>query len=124
MAILQSVSRYLNEFRTLAYAAGMAIDWHPIDELPEAFRDGREVLLWTDSGADVGTWKLDRTWTQDDGWVTHGGYWEALYESARINDATHFAEIDPPVPGARRLGRDYDLWAENDDGTFTKQNLP
>jgi hypothetical protein len=53
------------------------IDWVDIAELPEAFKDGRNVLLWTGFPV-VDIWL-------NDGWADSGN-----------RTATHFAEINPP----------------------------
>lgn len=61
------------------------IDWLPISELPEEFKDGRDVLLWRGAAkrSVVAHWRGDiGAWTS-----IHGG-WTVL--------ATHFAEISPP----------------------------
>lgn len=51
--------------------------WHPIAELPDALKDGREVLLWSRSqGACICEWRDD--------------------EPDAFPDFTHFAEITPP----------------------------
>lgn len=72
------------------------IEWLPIADLPDEFKDGRQVLLWCgESGADVGTWSSDSHWSDED--IQAGGYWEALYECAKITGVTHFAEITPPT---------------------------
>jgi hypothetical protein len=73
------------------------IDWKPVSKLPEHLKDGRQVLLWSDGispCADVGTWAANRIWDGDD--EALGGYWEALYDSAKIYDITYFAEVQPP----------------------------
>lgn len=67
-----------------------AIEWLPIADLPDALKDGREVLLWDGSNADVGIWSIQRWWDDGPGWneTTEGG---PLYH------VTHFAEINPPI---------------------------
>lgn len=69
----------------------MAIDWQPIAEIPDALKDGRQVLLWAEDitpGAEVGTWEAALpSWPEG---------WTALYDHAPITDVTHFAEITPP----------------------------
>lgn len=74
------------------------IDWIPIAEMPNALRDGRQVLLWQHdviAGAEVGTWLKGDIWNDEDRMA--GGRWEALYDSGRIDGVTHFAEINPPA---------------------------
>lgn len=72
--------------------AARAIPWRPIDELPDELKDGRQVLLWADDGADVGTW----TSGENDWDKPESGYFEALYECVPCADPTHFAEIVGP----------------------------
>lgn len=68
----------------------MAIDWRPIAELPEALKDGREVLVWGDESADVATWQQRAHFGQGDpGWQDTG-------VGGELTDITHFAEISPP----------------------------
>lgn len=72
----------------------MTIDWKPLAEIPDALKDGRQVLLWEPKyGADVGTWQTGNHWSQQE---DDAGYWEALYECALIEGKTHYAEITPP----------------------------
>lgn len=54
------------------------IDWLPIAELPEAFKDGRFVLIWIQhGGAKVARW-VNGAWT------------------GASCTPTHFAEINAP----------------------------
>lgn len=65
------------------------ISWKLIDELPEACKDGRRVLLWDGYDADVGRWSETRWWNEGPGWNdTSGG--------GPLNDITHFSEINAP----------------------------
>jgi hypothetical protein len=66
------------------------IDWKPIAEMPEDRKDGREMLLWDGTSADVGVWASERWWEEGPGWneTTEGG---------PLNDITHYADINPPV---------------------------
>jgi hypothetical protein len=55
------------------------IEWIPISELPEAFKDGRDVLVWEDR-AMVCHYHAGRWWLEGEVTV----------------DPTAFAEINPP----------------------------
>jgi hypothetical protein len=53
------------------------IDWIPIADIPDALRDGRQVLLWTeDEDKAVASYWL--------------GYWAGMLQPS------HFAEINAP----------------------------
>lgn len=58
------------------------IDWIPIAELPDALKDGREVLLHWPGSAAVSVWK--------------NGDWRN-FAPYRTGQPTHFAEINPPA---------------------------
>ncbi len=62
------------------------IDWIPIADMPDALKDGREVLFSCDDGH--GNWRTIGKWDAEFGWVDDGGAW--------IEVATHFAEINAP----------------------------
>lgn len=68
------------------------IDWLPIAELPEAFKDGRRVLLCRDDepppNCGVVGWWAGGAW-RDYGDIGCNGEYE--YEP------THFAELNPPA---------------------------
>jgi hypothetical protein len=55
------------------------IDWLPISELPEAFKDGRQLLLWA--------FDCPVLWRWLDGPENLNGM---------LHSATHFAEINSP----------------------------
>jgi hypothetical protein len=56
------------------------IDWIDISELPEAFKDGRAVLIWV--GQPLVAWLEGDTWYDRDG---------------TLPSPTHFAEVQPPT---------------------------
>lgn len=58
------------------------IDWLPIAELPEALKDGRDVLLH-EFGRSYLAWHNEIL-----GWVTMGEY--------QIEHPSHFAEVNGP----------------------------
>lgn len=59
------------------------IEWIPIAELPEAFKDGREVLFSSPASLTSVGWYDDEI-----GWLYQGWNDKA--------NPTHFAEINPP----------------------------
>lgn len=60
------------------------ICWRPIAQLPDALKDGREVLLWAgDIGASEIACRNGNLWVNRDG--------------ATIHSASHFAEINSPT---------------------------
>lgn len=70
-----------------------AMRWQPIDTMPDTMRDGRQVLLWSDSGASVCTF--------------HGWGWAVILDGAiidRLNSRwpLYWCEISEP----RRLSSD------------------
>lgn len=67
------------------------VEWIPIAEMPEEFKDGREVLLWRGFSA-VEKWTSFARRYQDDAWGWSGGQ-----EADDCAPATHFAEINPPA---------------------------
>lgn len=68
------------------------IDWIPIAELPEAFKDGREVLIYDSAGAVVVTYD-PRTMPEY--------CWRGTYGDGDASfTPTHFAEINPPSEAA------------------------
>lgn len=64
------------------------IDWIPIADIPDDWKDGRDVLLWAPSGAEVGNW-TDENFEGRPGWNDRG-------ECLPIENVTHCAEITPP----------------------------
>ncbi|EJU14124.1 hypothetical protein LH128_05178 [Sphingomonas sp. LH128] len=69
----------------------MAIDWCPIAGLPDALKDGREVLVWDGENADVACWQEHAHFGQGDpGWQDTG-------VGGELSGITHYAEIDPPA---------------------------
>lgn len=87
-------------------------DWRPISELPDALKDGRPVLLWTDwskararypASAAEGSWRdepVAARWYRPGGGAD--GYWimtesgAGAYDDEINGDITHFAEIEGP----------------------------
>jgi len=67
------------------------IDWIPIAEMPDALKDGREVLLWGDTGANVASWRYG-------GW-DNGFASEIDGSPFMVESVIHFAEINPPAEG-------------------------
>lgn len=72
-------------------------DWRPMAEMPDEYRDGRDVLLWDldrrdqdnkGVGAVVARWSAD--WR---GWDL-----PASDGVAGVYEATHWAPITPPEP--------------------------
>lgn len=66
------------------------IQWHPISELPDALKDGRQLLLWSGE-ADVGRWSASGAYF---GTGTPG--WSDVIEGGELSGITHFAEINSP----------------------------
>jgi hypothetical protein len=64
------------------------IPWRPIAELPDALKDGREVLVWTHHPLIV-------FWSAFYG-TAGGGTWESDGGTIEHNSITRFAEIQPP----------------------------
>ena len=63
------------------------ITWLPISELPDALKDGREVLVWdVESGAMVAEWVLH---------MSDPAAWKDVVGLNPLTP-THFAEINPP----------------------------
>lgn len=73
----------------------MALDWKPIAALPDALKDGRQVLIWEDhGGATVCTWKGGRV-ASFNGWDT--GFASEIDGSPLMCEfPAMFAEIVPP----------------------------
>lgn len=66
-----------------------AMRWQPIDTMPDRMRDGRQVLLWSDTGASVCTF--------------HGWGWAVILDGAivdRLNSRwpLFWCEISQPHP--------------------------
>ena len=66
------------------------IDWILIDDIPEDLADGRDLLLWADDRAIVGTATLKKD-AYDMVYLICGGR-----DGQPTYTVTHFAEIDPP----------------------------
>lgn len=66
------------------------IDWVPIDDMHDRFKDGRDMLFWSNDEIVVAFW--DRFVDGDD------DYYEdwATREGNHLAGATHFAEINAP----------------------------
>jgi hypothetical protein len=75
------------------------IDWKPIAEMPEALKDGRQVLVWQDGSPIIETGAHICLWFN--GWVSN----EAYYGEQQImpDNVTHYAEIN--APGAVVYGK-------------------
>jgi hypothetical protein len=67
------------------------INWRPIDEMPDALKDGREVLLWAEAAtcANFVTYAFEEV----DG---SKGNWHDDRGSLGHLEPTHFAEIGEP----------------------------
>lgn len=68
------------------------ITWTPIDQLPEALKDGRPLLLHLPPGKNFDGGAIEGWWFSspkeiDDGWETIVG---------GLGEPTHFAEINAP----------------------------
>lgn len=76
------------------------IPWHPISQLPDALKDGRELLLW-DGAAVVDTWSARGA---------HFGMgepgWSECHEGSALDGVTHYAEITAPLPDRTFVFRD------------------
>jgi hypothetical protein len=81
------------------------IDWIPIAELPEAFKDGRELLFWYPAGRTVETgndW-IERGESVVKRFETRPGNgdeprWYGYYEVDLLDgEPTHFAELHSPI---------------------------
>lgn len=66
------------------------IYWRPIADLPDDLKDGRKVLLWEPSGADVGCWSDTR-------YPSDGAGWVETQEFLPMDGVTHYAEINAPA---------------------------
>lgn len=73
------------------------IDWIPIADLPDALKDGREVLLWeavVEGRAEIAAWSPSAMWkpllirNNEGVWCDRDG--------STIHGITHFAEITRP----------------------------
>lgn len=66
------------------------IDWIPIADMPERFKDGRDLLFWADDEVVIAVWDrfLDGEDEYHEDWATR--------EGAHLVGATHFAEINAP----------------------------
>lgn len=68
------------------------IDWLPLSDMPDALKDGREVLLWLEEGrAVVADFDMDSWWIKED-----RGPYQAGVTELRPGEATHFAELHGP----------------------------
>jgi len=67
------------------------IPWHPIADLPDALKDGRDVLLWDDKRQcgphHFGFYA---------GVISPGSDYWLISGSSRRLEPSHFAEINPP----------------------------
>ena len=64
--------------------------WVPAHEVPEEYKDGREMLAWY-WGYDVVTWCAHGLWLTNDGASCHGSVWvgdlpEPPVESSQASD--------------------------------------
>lgn len=77
------------------------IDWLPFSELPEAFKDGRWILLsgglpdWADHSSVLPPPAVTAFYSGEDGWIMSLA--EAGYVAVSYLNPTHFAEINPPA---------------------------
>ncbi len=65
------------------------IPWEPIAAMPDDRKDGRPMLVWTPSGAEVASWEADV-------WDNEGPGWVEQQERMRVEFVTHWADISPP----------------------------
>lgn len=72
----------------------MAIEWHPIEQLPADRKDGRDLLLWDNRGAVVASWN-------DGGWDS-GHLSEKTGETFIVETATHWADLNRPGDSPER----------------------
>lgn len=72
----------------------MAIEWRPIEQLPDDRKDGRDMLFWDDRGGVVACWS-------NGGWET-GYASEATGETVMVETATHWADINRPGDSLER----------------------
>ena len=64
------------------------IRWHPIEQIPAALKDGRELLIW-DKARRRGPHHFGWYAAQIDRWLISG--------SSQHLDPTHYAEINSPT---------------------------
>jgi hypothetical protein len=66
-------------------------DWRPMDELPDAAKDGRQVLLWNAKHGEA----------QIGSWLGSGDWWAATAqtggEATDPDEFSHFAMIEKPT---------------------------
>lgn len=69
------------------------LNWKPIAELPDALKDGRQVLIWEDhGGATACTWRAEGLLS---GWDT--GFASEIDGCPLLCEfPTHYAEVNPP----------------------------
>ena len=63
------------------------IDWSQISELPDEFKDGRDLLVWNGGCA------IEANWYNNFGNGVAG--WRDG-DHRRLDSVTHFAELNPP----------------------------
>lgn len=90
------------------------IDWRPIEAIPDALKDGRELLLgqWDHNVGGTANPQPDRwssvvaiwsTWHDMSGKQVVGGKWQLAETGSYAEDGdlfgdpTHYAEINPPI---------------------------
>ena len=64
------------------------IDWRHIDDLPDALKDGRYVLLWetvVEGRVEVASWESAYAWAKSD-----EGVWCNI-DGSTVHGITHFA---------------------------------
>ncbi|RSV15673.1 hypothetical protein CA235_07420 [Sphingomonas sp. ABOLF] len=74
------------------------IPWRPIAELPDALKDGQEVLLWetvVEGRAEFAVWSPSGPAFMPASYHLAHGVW-CDREGATIHGITHFAEITSP----------------------------
>lgn len=68
------------------------IEWLPVEDLPEAFKDGRGVLFWIDGTCHAYRWLAEEQNPRGPTWFG------AMNEPIELDgEPTHFAEINPPA---------------------------
>ncbi len=75
------------------------IDWRPIADIPDALKDGREVLLWevaVEGRAEIAAWSPAGPAHMPPAYQLANGVWSDR-EGYTIRGVTHFADIGSPA---------------------------